>query len=276
MDRITVDGDILRFTQIPGQGFFSCCTIHLQGILKYVNEYGKLPRLVDSTGQFQFYKTPETWTRDIKSDYFESDSHGVDIMVQAEHPVKVTHQPVEEQYSDYRYLNFAALKPFIQRYFSPATTIRALASAFCVKYQMNLEKTCVLFYRGNDKVTETPLPSYEHYMNIARELLDIHPDLRIWVQSDETEFLNAMKTAFPDNHVIFYDEIRHMPCNPETTVDKVFHHQNAEMSKNYLAITYLMSQCKYVVCGSGNCSIWIALLRGNADGMVQFCAQKPA
>lgn len=271
MDRITVDGDILRFTQIPGQGFFSCCTIHLQGILKYVNEYGKLPRLVDSTGQFQFYKTPETWTRDIKSDYFESDVHGLDIMVQSEHPVKVTHQPVEEQYSDYRYLNFAALKPFIQRYFSPATTIRALASAFCVKYHMNLEKTCVLFYRGNDKVTETPLPSYEHYMNIARELLDIHPDLRIWVQSDETEFLEAMTAVFPDS-VVFYDEIRHMPrC--VTTVDKVFKPQNADMSMFYLAITVVMSRCRQVVFGGGNCSLWITLFRGHSDGIIQLGLQ---
>jgi hypothetical protein len=152
--------------------------------------------------------------------------------------------------------------------------IRDLATSFCLKYQLNLENTCVLFYRGNDKVTETHLPDYDEYITYGREVQSVNPNIRIWIQSDETEFLEAMTKAFPDNHVIFYDEIRHMPRNPETTVDKVFKEQNAEMSKNYLAITYLMSQCKYILCGSGNCSLWIAFLRGNADGMFQFCARK--
>ena len=31
-----------------------------------------------------------------------------------------------------------------------------------------------------------------------------------------------------------------------------------------------MSKCKYVICGSsGNCSLWIALYRGNADNIFQ-------
>ena len=65
-----VEGDVVRIIQHPGQGFFSCCTIHLQRILDYVNQYHTLPRRVDSTEQFIFYKTPHNWNTDIKHEYF--------------------------------------------------------------------------------------------------------------------------------------------------------------------------------------------------------------
>ena len=55
----------------------------------------------------------------------------------------------------------------------------------------------------------------------------------------------------------------------------VFYNQNNEFSKYYLAITMIMSECKYVVCGSsGNCSIWIMFYRGNADNVYQFLEDK--
>ena len=37
-----------------------------------------------------------------------------------------------------------------------------------------------------------------------------------------------------------------------------------------LAITIIMSKCKYIVCTTGNCSIWIMLYRGNVDNIFQF------
>jgi hypothetical protein len=48
------------------------------------------------------------------------------------------------------------------------------------------------------------------------------------------------------------------------------HHTNAVFSKYYLAITIIMSKCKYVICGSGNCSIWIMLYRGNNKNVCQY------
>lgn len=79
-----------------------------------------------------------------------------------------------------------------------------------------------------------------------------------------------MTKTFPSNSFYFKDEIRSMnrQCS---TVDKIFKDKNYEFSKYYLAITIIMSKCKYVVCGSsGNCSIWIAFYRGNANNMYQF------
>ena len=88
------------------------------------------------------------------------------------------------------------------------------------------------------------------------------------IQSDETEFLEFMTNEFPNNSFYFKDEIRHMKkCND--TVDKKMRHQNYEFSKKYLAITIIMSRCKYIICGSGNCDLWIMLYRGNNKNVVQ-------
>ena len=88
------------------------------------------------------------------------------------------------------------------------------------------------------------------------------------IQSDETEFLEFMTNKFPNNSIYFKDEIRHMKkCND--TVDKKMNSQNYEFSKNYLAITMIMSKCKYIICGSGNCDIWIMLYRGNNSNVIQ-------
>jgi hypothetical protein len=38
-------------------------------------------------------------------------------------------------------------------------------------------------------------------------------------------------------------------------------------SQYYLAITMIMSKCKFVLCTNGNCSLWIVLFRGNSDNI---------
>ena len=295
MSRTIIDGEILRIIQHPGQGFFSCCTIHLQRILDYYNEKQKLPKQVDSSKQFMFYKTPQNWNEDIKHEYFELYECGIRSVTEDIHaysegrhrspeeydkppiipdynyslPIKTTHLQQEEQYSDYRWLNYTVLRPFIQTYFSPSVQTKQLIEHILSKYQIDLSNTCVLFYRGNDKATEVQLPSYDQYVNNARALLKINPELRFLVQSDETEFLDTMKEAFPNNHVIFYDEIRHIPkCL--TTVDKLLRYQNSVMSKLFVSIVYVMSRCEYVICNSGNCSYWIALFRGHCHNLIQL------
>ena len=77
-----------------------------------------------------------------------------------------------------------------------------------------------------------------------------------------------MTNKLPDNSFYFKDEIRHMTkCN--NTVDIKFKEQNYEFSKKYLAITIIMSKCKYIICGSGNCDEWIMFYRGNNKNVIQ-------
>lgn len=127
----------------------------------------------------------------------------------------------------------------------------------------------MLFYRGNDKITETQLCDYNEYVVHAKQILKNNPNILFLIQSDETNFINYMFTIFPNNSFYFKDEIRHVSkCN--NTVDILMKNTNDIFSKYYLAITVIMSKCKYIVCGSGNCSIWIMFYRGHNNNVYQY------
>ena len=239
----------------PSNGFFSTCSFILHYVVQYFNRHRKLPETIDTSNAFNWYRPG------IMDSYFTVD------------PRKITYRgPILyehfHQYTDYMKLDYAGVKLFLQKYFTPSEEVKDLIEYFEAKYELDYQNICVLFYRGNDKATETALPNYTDYIKRARIILEERPQTRFLVQSDETEFIDTMVAELGDKVVWFKDEIRHIP-KALTTVDKVCD-DAFKFSKLYLAITIVMSKCPYIICGSGNCSIWIALFRGSAKGMQQF------
>lgn len=173
-----------------------------------------------------------------------------------------------DQFTDYSKVDYEHITPLISKYFHPAKNIKDIINNIEKKYNLTYENICVLFYRGNDKITETELCGYDEYLKYANQIIIKNPNISFLIQSDETEFIEFMTTKFPNNSFYFKDEIRHIKkCN--STVDIEMHSEIKEFSKKYLAITIIMSKCKYIICGSGNCSIWIMLYRGNAENVIQ-------
>jgi hypothetical protein len=240
----------------PNNGFFSTCSIILHYTVEYFNHYRKLPETIDTSDAFNWYRPG------CLESFFTLD---INKKISYRNPILYEHF---HQYTDYMKLDYAGVKPFLQKYFTPSEEVQGLIKDLEAKYQINYQNTCVLFYRGNDKATETALPSYADYIKRARAILQERPQTRFLVQSDETEFIETMVAEFGEKAVWFKDEIRHIP-KAMTTVDIVCD-DAFKFSKFYLAITIVMSKCPYIICGSGNCSIWIALFRGSAKGMQQF------
>ena len=238
-------------------GFFSCCSVQLGMIIEFYNKYKSTPQVINTDELFGWYRpgTAET--------YFTTQNTQVNL------PKKRIDYEHFYQYTDYTKLDYAGLAPFIKKYFSPSEEIQGIMRDLEAKYILDYENICVLFYRGNDKVTETPVPTYEDYVKRGGALLEKEPNLRFLVQSDETEFIEAMESAFPGKTLVFRDEIRHI-SKSITTVDKIFKDDNFKFSKFYVAITIMMSKCKHIIFGTGNCSIWIALFRGNSRNIQQF------
>ena len=246
-------------------GFFSCCSVRLDRIIQYFNKNRSLPLIVDSSAQFEWYKPQRSHKASIVETYFTTDPSGILFRGTVDYEQWY-------QFTDYKKLNFTAIQPFIIKYFSPSQQIQALLRQIETKYSLDYNNLCVLFYRGNDKITETELSSYDEYLAKANEIQEQNPSIRFLLQSDETEFLDLFSEKFPTSFY-FKDEIRHIK-KANTSVDKVFPQDNYQFSKYFLAITLCMAKCKYVVCGSGNCSIWIALYRGNTEGMYQHLHDK--
>jgi len=242
-------------------GFFSCCSVRLHEIIQYFNSNKKLPDTVDSSYQFMWYKL--NTNKDITFDYF----HDYQKYGKIEYVKKIDYFHIY-QFIDYSRLNYLDISPFIVKYFSPSNEITKNILDMKLKYHVDYENTCVLFYRGNDKITETSICEYDEYVIHAQEVVKKNPKTKFLIQSDETEFIEKMLSLFPENSFYLKDEIRHMnKCI--NTVDKLFRDKIDVFSKNYLAITIMMSKCKYIICGSGNCSIWIMFYRGNNKNVYQ-------
>ena len=175
----------------------------------------------------------------------------------------------DHQFLDYSTLDYTRIYPLIEKYFSPSNNINEIVNNIERKYNLIYENICVLFYRGNDKIRETKLCEYDDYLKYANEIINKNANIIFLIQSDETEFIDFIRDNLPDNSFYFKDEIRHMnKCND--TVDITMSSTNNDFSKKYLAITIIMSKCKYIICGSGNCSIWIMFYRRNSNNVIQY------
>jgi len=246
-------------------GFFSCSTMRLHYLIDYFHENKKLPLVFDSKDCYRWYKKYDD-NMDITFNYFKH-YDGIPETIEYERNINYKEW---FQFKSYNQLDFEGIIPFIRKYFSPSDKILKIIKTIEEKYNLDYDNICVLFFRGNDKITEVELPSYEEYIYYGKYVLNLYPNVKFLIQSDETNFINTMAKEFA-NHIIFKDEIRHIQDNT-TTVDKVFKETNFEYSLNYLAITIIMSKCKYIICNSGNCSIWIMFYREHAEDIIQFRA----
>lgn len=242
-------------------GFFSCCSVRLDKIIEFINTNFILPTIVNSSEQFEWYKNINN--EDITFDYFQ---HYNNINIDIKYPINFNHN---HQFIYYSELDYIYINPIVRKYFSPSNIINNIINNIEIKYNLLYNNICVLFYRGNDKIRETQLSNYDEYLNYANLIIKHEPNIIFLIQSDETEFINFITAHFPNNSFYFRDEIRHINrCND--TVDILMKDKNNEFSKFYLAITIIMSKCKYIICGSGNCSLWIILYRENNNNVCQF------
>jgi hypothetical protein len=250
---------MLRIKQDSFQGFFSCCSTRLEKIIEFFNLNKQEPEEVDTSDQFKWYK-PMYSKEDITYQYFEKP---IDLII----PYKDIQFTTKYQYLPYNTFPFPDYIPFIRKYFYPSVEIQQLIKEIEQKYNIDYPNTCVLFFRGNDKATEINLPSYDSLLEFAILVKQHNPNVRFLVQSDETEFLQKMLEL--PNAFYFKDEIRHMP-RQKATVDHVDINQNLKFSKLFLAITIIMAKSQYIVCNTGNCSMWICLYRGHSQNVFQI------
>ena len=52
--------------------------------------------------------------------------------------------------------------------------------------------------------------------------------------------------------------------------------ENYKILLNFIATMFIMKDCNYVITGSGNCCLWLALLRSTTFGYVNFFQYKNA
>jgi len=250
-----------------GSGFFSTTTLILFQIINYTKLHSKCPTNFDFSNVFIWYnhnKNPN-----IFYDFFKIN----DINLLENICLKCFNyeERGNMQFKTYNELNLDLYYKYVNVYFNLSDKVMNIYQNIINKYKLDFDNSCTLFLRGNDKAIECDIPDYEKYIKKGTNLLKLNPELQFIIQSDEKEFIDAMKTYFPNN-TIFIDEIRVISKNIGQTVDN--HGRTPEINHkyalNFLAIVYIMSKCKYVICNTGNISFWILMYRQHLNNYIQL------
>lgn len=245
-------------------GIYSNFSVRLEELLQYYNKTKELPDEYICSDQFGLYKNDPS--EDFTELLWKPERKDIDI---PEPEVHFTSEDVYYQFCEYKGLNFDKLNPFLQRYFSPTDLIIRKVQTLINKYRIDTDNTCAIFYRGNDKITETARVPYEDFINRAKQIKYMQPNIKFLVLPDETEFLEAFKAEFPD--ALCMDETGHIRRNDGTAV--FYQLPRGERGIHlvwYVATVILVSQCKYIITHSGNGGLWAALYRGHAEGLMQW------
>lgn len=248
-------------------GFFSNCTVLLTQIIKFFVKNKKLPSSIDSSSQFCNYKKNEN---DIKEDltkyFFEEQTT-------FESDFEECHFNVNAQFQKYKDINFKSIIPYVYRFFSPSKIVKDIIQTLEEKYTLDYENLCSVYYRGNDKTTETLIADYKEFFKKAEEILQKNCNLRFLIQTDEIEFCTEFKKKFPNS--LFFEELSMINHDPSSSIHYSIPRGNRKEHASYfLAAIIIVSKTKHVITYSGNCGLWAILYRGNAKNVHQYLVRK--
>jgi hypothetical protein len=244
-------------------GFFSCCSVRLHDIIQYYNSYKSIPQKVDSLEQFKLYKYDDT--KDVTFDFFEH-YDSVNVSIVCEQSISITCMCY--QFDNYRNVNYTVLLPFVTKYFTPSTQIINNCNNLIQRYNINTENCIGVYYRGTDKMSETKLGHFDSYSTKLKELLDKTDDnIQILLQTDSAQFREYMTETFPNKIIVLQE-------NATSYTSRGMHYErtpteNYTDMQNLMATFILLSKCKYLMCSSGNCSIWMMFFREHTENVYQ-------
>lgn len=248
-----------------GNGIFSCCTVWITYVINYLNEHKKLPANIIYRDIFQMYqKNFHSKEENIRSLLFEEERTDIE----APYTTPIDYH-FDTQFTPYKNLDFVNVNLLTQRYFTPSQEVKTLITKFEEHYKINYDNTVSVFYRGNDKVKETPIGTYESFFGKCREILNNNPNINFLVQTDEREFREEFIKNF--NNSFYLNELPTMSKNPFISMQhNVIPEHRPKFAQSMLAATVIVSKCKHLVTHSGNCGIWAVQYRGNIDNVHQI------
>jgi hypothetical protein len=254
-------------------GFFSCSSIALLDILVYFNENKTMPDEVDRHAQYSWYKSDPN--QSLIGHFFAETGDAIPYEVRTE----MTYAREEPQFSNYSYINFEGVKPFVDKFFAPSQYILDKVAHLEEKYQIDYENTVGVLYRGNDKNRETKIGSYEEFSRKIRDKwLEFKPSEDTWPQADinkilvapdETEFLEYLSGDF-DDWLICMEETAHMSKKDSCIPLELPLSERAEQAANFFATVLMLSKCKHLITHSGNIGFWACLYRGSVKNVHQY------
>lgn len=245
-------------------GFFSVCNINLRTVIGYYTDKKQFC-LMDTESQWNHYKD---YSENVYEKFFSFKENEFDIEIK-----KFSESTDEDQFSDYGLINYDFVSPFVEKYFSPNSEVLSIKDFLMDKYNLELSNTICVCYRGNDKMKETNLPTYQDMELKLYDVLSKNPNHKVLIQSDEKEFCEYFKEK--NNNFIVIDEIDKISSTPYNAIQYTIPQGNKiKNAQTFLAIMMIMSKSDILITNSGNVGMWICLYRGNNKNVHQFLSPK--
>lgn len=228
-------------------GFFSNCSVLLEEIQR-MDE----PFVIDTTASFSLYRSAST--TDIYGKYFEP---------VAGMPIRKVHFDRWMCAFDYPSLPLAAFSPSVTRWFTFSDVIVERSFDLQTRHGIDPERTLAVFCRGTDKSTETALADPAGIARLVNRLGADHDT--VIVQTDDQMIFERLTQEIVHDVVTFPELPRYSP-DSDPHLASQFH--DAALLEDFLSAVLLISRCRTVIVTTSNVSLWIALLRGNSDGLI--------
>lgn len=245
-------------------GFFSNCSVSLHDAIQYIKQTNKIPN-INFSQTFTWYR--DTPTDDVYNSCFKFNPN-IQIDIQKNKKINMN----RGSRFDYKKEMILELQPYIDRWYRPNDIVLNIEKEFKSKYNIDFDKTLAICYRGGDKITEIKSPDFAKFSEHVLDILKNNNLNRVFIQTDQEQYKNYFYSNFSDVDAFHLEEmptttgIEHVvrPGKNILNTNKLLHAQQ------FLAVTQLISKCKYLINHSGNVARWLILYRGNTNNTIQY------
>jgi hypothetical protein len=270
-------------------GFYSCAFFLLNSIMFYNYKYEKLPN-INTKFLFGLYKNDVN--EDILKHFFNIDTNIVDIKpnetaifinplitISSSHvklffdnnnvvnpPLGNSKYGIDFQFENYKNINFPSIKPYMDKYFRPSENVINKIIYLENKYKIDYNNTCAVYFRGNDKRTETTTPTYKEILDKMKELSN--ESTIFLIQTDEYDFLEEISKNI--KNFINFEETYKIRRTEQCGIHFMTNYDKLEQILYLNAAMEIVSKCKSIICTSSNVSAWSVIKRGTAEGVYQY------
>lgn len=142
----------------------------------------------------------------------------------------------------------------LQRYVLLRSELQTEIADFCArKFQGHY--VIGVHHRGTDKKTEVPIVSFDRTLQSLQQLVealnkDVYDNLRIFVATDDAQFLNEVMVRYPSK-VVFNDFVRSTNGKP-LHLSQDMYGTNYQKGKEAIIDCYLLSKCDHLIYPSAS------------------------
>lgn len=247
-------------------GFFSCCSVACYDIIDYIKQHKSVPE-VDFSNIFRWYRSYTN--QNVYNECFkfnELQELNIDEISKIDY--------IRHSKFNYEKEDFKRIKPIVQKWFDLPDSVLEHVEFFIKKYEIDMDKTLAICFRGTDKFRDVDETSYENFISHAPSILKIEGLNRVFIQTDQTQFIDFFKNSFPDISFFTIEEILTTKSKIHLYRSEIKKENKVVQAQMFLASMRILSKCKFLINHTGNTARWITKYRGSAHNTIQYQADK--